>query len=397
MDGITLYAKIIFWIGLIVVFYTYVGYGFVMFFFVKIKRLFNGSTKTSDTNYQPEVSFVVPCFNEAEIIESKIKNSLELDYPKDKLKIIFITDGSNDGTPEIVKQYENVLLLHEDQRGGKSAAENRAMKHVTSPIVIFSDANTILPTQTIKEIVKHYADPLTGAVSGEKRIMSKEAETASSAGEGVYWKYESFLKRMDSEMSTIVGAAGELFSFRKELFTELETDTILDDFMLSMRIAEKGYRVVYEPKAYALETASASVREELKRKVRICAGGWQSMSRLMSAMNPFRNFWLAFQFISHRVLRWSITPILLLLLLPANGLLFFEHYMYQIIFSAQVFFYIAAMVGWYLENRELRVKILFIPYYFFIMNYAVFAGFIRFVKGKQSAAWERSKRGAVIS
>jgi len=397
MEGITLYSKIVFWIGLLVVFYTYIGYGILMFLLVRIKRIFKGKRSTGDRAYEPEVSFVVPCYNESEVIASKIQNTLELEYPKDKLKIIIITDGSTDGTPEIVRQYENILLLHEDQRGGKSAAENRAMKYVNSPIVIFSDANTILPKEAIREIVKHYADPQVGAVSGEKRIMSKDVDTASGAGEGVYWKYESFLKRMDSEMSTIVGAAGELFSFRKELFSDLETDTILDDFMLSMRIAEKGYRVVYEPNAYAMETASASVREELKRKVRICAGGWQSMGRLISVMNPVKNFWLAFQFISHRVLRWSITPVMLLLMLPANGLLFFEHYVYQITFVAQVFFYLCAMIGWYLANRELKVKLLFIPYYFFIMNYAVFAGFIRYVRGEQSAAWERSKRGAVIS
>src|SRR5690606_21049070 len=161
----------------------------------------------------------------------KVKNCLSLDYPREKLKIIFITDGSNDGTPELVAKYRDVTVLHQEKRAGKAAAENRAMKHVDTPIVVFSDANTRLPANALREIVKHYADPQVGAVSGEKRIASKDKDAAAGAGEGIYWKYESTLKKLDSELLTIVGAAGELFSFRTELFTELEEDSILDDFM----------------------------------------------------------------------------------------------------------------------------------------------------------------------
>jgi len=271
------------------------------------------------------------------------------------------------------------------------------MQYIDTPIVIFSDANTILPSNAIKKIVQYYSDPVVGAVSGEKRIISKDKDNATGAGEGVYWKYESFLKKLDSELLTIVGAAGELFSFRKELYTRLEEDTILDDFIESLRIAEKGYRVVYEPEAYAMETASESVSEELKRKVRICAGAWQSMVRLSSLLNPFTNFTLTFQYVSHRVLRWSLVPLFLLLLIPLNLALINEDILYRAIFTGQVMFYSMALTGWYLANKEIKVKALFIPYYFFIMNYAAFLGFFRYVKGNQAAAWERSKRGTIAS
>jgi len=389
-----LILTLFFWLSLFIVFYTFIGYGIVITLLVRIKRALGAKMPVYLPDYTPDVAFVIPSYNEETIIEEKIKNCLALDYPKDKLKILFITDGSTDKTPDIVKNYTDVQLLHVPERGGKSAAENRAMKFVTAPIVVFSDANTILPPQALKELVKFYQDAKVGAVSGEKRIAGKTKDNAAGAGEGIYWKYESYLKKMDAEFLTIVGAAGELFSFRSELFEELEPDSILDDFMLSMRIASKGYRVLYEPKAYALETSSVSVKEELKRKIRICAGGWQSIIRLRHVLNPFPNFALTFQYVSHRVLRWTITPLLLLLLLPVNYLLSIEEtgYFYKFIFVCQIVFYSMALLGWYLENRKIKVKILFVPYYFFIMNYAVFLGFFRYISGKQSSKWERAKR-----
>lgn len=382
----------IFWISLFIIFYAFLGYGIVLYLIVLLKRIFFKAKNLFDNNYQPTVSFVVPCYNEIDMIEQKINNCLSLNYPKDKLTIIFITDGSNDGTPELVKKYENVVLLHEEKRGGKSAAENRAMTFITTEITIFSDANTILPEDAIQKMVRHYKNPLVGAVSGEKRVKSNKSDNAAGAGEGIYWKYESFLKKLDSELLTIVGAAGELFSFRTSLFSTIEKDSILDDFMLSMRIAAQGYRVIYEPEAYALETASASIKEELKRKIRICAGGWQSMSRLLPILNPFTHFTLTFQYISHRVLRWSIVPVLLVIVFLVNLYLATQFKVYLYIWICQVMFYILALSGWILENKNIKIKILFVPYYFLMMNYSVFAGFVRFLKGSQSAAWERSQR-----
>jgi poly-beta-1,6-N-acetyl-D-glucosamine synthase len=390
--------KIFFWLALFIVFYTYAGYGLLITLIVRIKRLSGSEKRLFTPGFEPDITLVIPCYNEADIIEEKINNCLALEYPKHKIQLVFITDGSTDATPDIVKRYEQVTLLHEPARRGKAAAENRVMKFVKASIVIFSDANTILPPQAVRELVKHYEDPLVGAVSGEKRILKKDKDHAAGAGEGIYWKYESYLKKMDSELLSIVGAAGELFSFRKELYHELEEDSILDDFMLSMRIASKGYRVVYEPSAYAMETSSASVKEELKRKIRICAGGWQSIMRLKHLLNPFPNFILTFQYVSHRVLRWTFTPLMLLLLLPLNAVIGFQEnqLFYKLFFSGQVLFYSLSLLGWYLENRQIRVKILFVPYYFFIMNYAVFLGFFRYLKGSQSSAWERSKRDEIL-
>lgn len=384
----------LFWFCLILVFYTYLGYGLLLFVIIRIKRLFKGKPKVKN-GYEPDVTLVIPAYNEEDFILEKVKNSLELDYPKQKLRILFITDGSDDRTYEILSKQDGIEVTHDDRRAGKAAAENRAMTLVTSPFVVFCDANTFLNKDCITNLVRHYEDPKVGAVSGEKRVMSKGADTASAAGEGMYWKYESTLKRYDSELYTVVGAAGELISFRSKLVTDLEEDTILDDFMQTLRICEKGYRVLYEPDAYAAETASDNVKEELKRKVRIAAGGWQSMSRLKSLLNPFPHPLLTFQYVSHRVLRWSISAFVLPLILILNFFIKDYALVYQYLMWAQVAFYAMASIGWILENRQIRLKPLFIPYYFLMMNYAVFAGFNRWIKGQQKSTWERAKRAKV--
>lgn len=384
--------ELLFWICIFIVFYSYIGYGIVIYIIVKIKNAITSKVKF-DASFEPEVTLIVPCFNEAEYIEEKIQNSLELDYPKDKLKLIFISDGSSDDTPQRIKKYDSVIALHEDKRSGKAAAMNRAMKFVTTPIVVFCDANTTLNKEAIKELVKHYQDENVGAVTGEKRIISTNKEGASTAGEGIYWKYESLLKKLDSDFYSVVGAAGELMSYRTNLYKELPSDSLLDDLMQSMQIAIDGYRVIYEKNAWAAETASANVKEELKRKIRISAGAWQSMLRLGKAFNPFHNFNLFFAFISHRVLRWTLAPFSLLILLVANVFLALDgNTLYTTILVMQIGFYVLALLGWYFENKRIKVKVLFVPYYFFIMNLCVYLGLFRFLKGKQSVSWERAKR-----
>lgn len=388
-----------FWLLILLVFYTYLGYGLLLFIIVKIKG--KRDTKIAERGkFEPKVTLVIPAYNEQDFIAEKAKNSLEIDYPVEKLRILFITDGSTDNTVNILEAIDGVEVIHEDIRGGKSAAENRAMKFVESPIVIFCDANTYLNKDCVREIVKHYKDPEVGAVSGEKRISLEAQDGASGAGEGMYWKYESFLKKMDSSLYTVVGAAGELISFKTELVEDLEDDTILDDFIQSLRICQKGFRVIYEPAAYAVETASENTSEELKRKVRIAAGGWQAMYRLRSLLNPFKNFTLTFQYVSHRVLRWSLSAFALPLILLINAYLVYlnsNSIVYLTLLIGQLFFYFLALVGWYYESKSVRVKALYIPYYFTMMNYAVFAGFLRWIKGQQKATWEKSSRIKVQS
>nr|MBI1229745.1 glycosyltransferase [Cytophagales bacterium] len=389
--------EILYWIFLFIVFYAFLGYGVLLFLLVKLKRLVTLSSVSTSEEFKPEVSLVIPCYNEADIIREKVLNSLGLDYDRKKLKLFFITDGSTDNFREVLMEFPEVNLLHEDRRGGKTAAENRAMKWIDTPFVIFSDANTLLNKDAVKNIVRHFKHEDVGCVSGEKRVLSDEKDTASAAGEGIYWKYESFLKKLDSELYSAVGAAGELVAFRTVLYQDLPEDTILDDFMQSMLIASKGYKIIYEPEAYALESGSASVAEELKRKIRISAGGWQSMQRLWGKITPINQPLLYFQYLSHRVLRWTVTPFLLILVFVMNFFMLGEGWVYAVVLVGQILFYLAAAVGYVLENRQIRMKLLFVPFYFCVMNYAVIAGFFRFLKGGQKSTWEKAKRKAMTS
>lgn len=391
---------ILFWLLAFIVVYTYVGYGLLLYVIVRLRRVFGlGKKKSPAVDFEPEVTLFITAYNEKDYVDAKMKNTLELDYPRSKLRILWVTDGSDDGTPEKVRSYAGAEVSHQPGRSGKIAAMNRGMQFVKTPIVVFSDANTLLGKESIRRIVRLFADEKVGCVSGEKRIHDKDEDTASGAGEGLYWKYESALKKWDAELYSVVGAAGELFAIRTHLYREVEKDTLLDDFVISLRVAQEGYTIQYDPDAYAIESASANVKEELKRKIRISAGGIQSVVRLRALLNVFRYGRLSFQYISHRVLRWTITPLCLLLLIPTGYMLaaregLFELGFYSALFWLQVLFYAAALTGWFLENRQTRVKLLFVPYYFFIMNLSVYLGFFRYISRTQSVNWERARRAA---
>lgn len=390
--------KTLFWILLFTVFYTYVGYGIVLYVMVLIKRyFFKNKSIIYYSDNEPEVTVFIPAYNEKHYVDQKMTNTMRLNYPKDKLKIIWVTDGSNDGTNEMVKKYDNVQLFHNSERKGKINAMNRVMPFVDTPLVVFSDANTKLGEDSIRHIVNCFQDTKVGCVSGEKRIISKNVDSAAGAGEGLYWKYESTLKKWDAELYSAVGAAGELFAIRTELYNEVEKDTILDDFIISLRVAKKGYTIQYNPEAYAIETASENVSEELKRKIRISAGGIQSVIRMRALFNIFKYRMLSFQFISHRVLRWTLAPVCLILLIPISIILAYNEGVLRLGFYSsflwlQLFLYSTALLGWLLENKSIRIKILFIPYYFLVMNICVIFGFFRFINKNQSVNWERAKR-----
>lgn len=386
---------ILFWIAIFIIFYTYIGYGLVLYILVRLKRWRQRhKINEEEITYFPSLTLIVAAHNEERIIEEKIRNTLSLRYPADKIKYIFITDGSTDSTAEKIKAWPQIILMDQPGRKGKIHAIHRAMREVSTGIVVFTDANTFLNEMALHKIVAHYIDPNVGAVAGEKRVRITESADAT-AGEGFYWKYESKLKRWDSELHSVVGAAGELFSVRTALYEDVEEDTLLDDFMISMRIAQKGYRIVYEPDAYAIEDSSANTKEELKRKIRIATGGWQSIARLKPLLNPLQYPMLSFQYLSHRVLRWTITPILMILALILNFIIVsqYDNNIYRLLLVMQIVFYLAAIFGWILERKEIKLKIFFIPFYFCLMNYAVMAGMVRyFSKKQQNAAWERARR-----
>lgn len=379
----------LFWISCLVVFYNYAGYAIIVYVANKFRRKIN---KDTSRYFYPTVSFIVAAYNEEDCIEKKAENSLQLNYPKEKIEYIFITDGSSDRTNELLLKYPSVKVLYSPERKGKSAALNRAVQEAKHDILIFSDANTILNKNACVSISRHYYFEETGGVAGEKKVMSG-SKTSNEVGhsEGLYWKYESVLKKLDSDFYSVVGAAGELFSVRRELYEPVAENVILDDFVISMKVAEKGYRVVYEPNAYAMELPSFSLKDERKRKIRIAAGGFQAMTMLPGSLKFWENFKLSFLYISHRVLRWTLSPLCLVLAFAANVVLAIksDFLLYQVLLIGQLVFYGMGLIG---AVTRTSMKLFKLSYYFAFMNLSVIMGFFRFLKGKQPATWEKAKR-----
>lgn len=385
----------LFYTSLFILFYAYIGYGLLVYLLIKVKSVLknniSGHVKSgSEVTDLPPVTLIIAAYNEDAILEEKLRNCFQLQYQAEKLEIIFVIDGSEDRSEEILMNHQSIVCLNAPGRKGKTAALNRAVEVAKNAILIFSDANTMLNSRALIEIASKYDDLRVGGVAGEKKVM-KAGFTDSDEGEGLYWKYESMLKKLDSSLYTVVGAAGELFSIRRQLFEKLDEKIILDDFVLSMRINLKGYTVKYAQTAYAMELPSENVQEELKRKIRISAGAFQAMLLLMPLLNVFRYPVVSFQYISHRVLRWTLCPLSLITLLVSNTLLI-NTLFYKLFLIAQICFYLAALTGYTLTMANKKPGPFYVPYYFSVMNFALVAGFFRFIQNNQSAVWEKAQR-----
>ncbi len=386
----------VFWILLIVIIYAYLGYPILLILVNSLIRLLKSKSQSKRQSQLPEVTMFIAAYNESDFVDQKVNNSFLLDYPKEKLNQVWVTDGSDDDTVKKLKKYvPKITIYHQPERQGKTGAINRGMQFINTPIVIFSDANSMLNKEAVKNIVAEFSNPKIGCVAGEKRIETKDKNSAINAGEGIYWKYESIIKTCESNINSAMGAAGELFAIRTNLFQPIKKDTILDDFTISMQIAEKGYRIVYLPNAYAIEEASINIKEEFKRKIRIAYGGFQSLFRQTSLLNFFKHPVLTFQYLSHKVLRWLIIPFSLFALIIINLVILFKtqtYSIYSIFFLMQLIFYSIALLGAILQNQKLKIRWIFAPYYLVIMNLSVIMGFIRFLKKNQTVNWERAKR-----
>ncbi len=380
----------LFWLALAVIFHAYLGYGLLMALLARGRAAPpHDAPPGADL---PGLTLIVPAHNEIAALPAKLANCRALNYPRDRVQFLFVNDGSTDGTDAYLSAQPDITLLHNPARMGKPAALNRAVAAADTPIVAFSDANVLLNPAALQRLARHFADPRVGCVAGEKRVQAGDHATAA-AGESLYWRYESTVKRWESVVGSVMGADGALFALRRDLYTPLPPDTLIDDFVASFRVALAGYRLVYEPDAYGREAASTTVAEEWKRKRRIAAGGLQAIGWLAPLLNPLRYGFLSFQYISHRVLRWTLVPLLLALLLPLNAWLAWRvDGVYTWLGLAQLAFYAAAWLGWRLESRGLHGKLLYVPYYFTMMNLAVFAGAWRFARGRQSVLWEKAQR-----
>ena len=392
-----LLLKVLFWICLFIVFYTYLGYGMLLWLIIRIKRLVKGKptpTPMPTDEQLPTMTLMICAYNEQDVVAEKMENTRALDYPKDKFRVMWVTDGSNDRTNELLAAYPEVDIVYSPERRGKTAALKHGLREVKTQYVAFTDANTMINSGAMKEIARLFMDKTVGCVSGEKRVAARQKGEMAAEGEGLYWRYESTLKKWDSELYSTMGAAGELYAMDPALCHDVPDNALLDDFMMSMYVVDEGHRIAYAPDAYALEYGSADIHEESKRKRRIAAGGLQSIWWLRKMLNPFRQPLVAFQYISHRVLRWSVTPIAMVLLLIINAVLVAmgAGSFFTVVLILQLLFYLAALLGYILSECGHRNKLLYTAYYFVFMNLNVFRGMVYLKSHSNSGAWEKAKR-----
>lgn len=389
--------KILFWAMLLIVFYTYLGYGILLYIILRLKRLFAGAPRKAVVpadEQLPTITLLICAYNEEDVVAEKMANTLAIDYPREKFRIMWVTDGSTDRTNELLKAYPEVDIVFSPERRGKSAALKHGLQELKTRYVAFTDANTMINPGAMKEIARLFTDPTVGCVSGEKRVAARKEGQMAAEGEGLYWRYESTLKRWDSELFSAMGAAGELYAIDPQLVREVPDNALLDDFMMSMFVVQDGKRIAYTPDAYAQEYGSANIFEESKRKRRIAAGGLQSIWWLRSLLNPIKYPLVSFQYISHRVLRWSVTPIAMVILLVINVLLSVMRAgpFFDLMLAAQILFYLGAFAGWLLARHGVKNKLLYTAYYFVFMNLNVFRGMAYLRSHNHSGAWEKAKR-----
>lgn len=378
-------------LSLTLVLYHYLIYPIGMVYLAQFNRFRQPpvTTKRPTSAQLPKVSLIIAAYNEERVIEQKIANSLALNYPAKKLEIIVVSDGSDDTTPHLVSAYADrgVISLHEPERRGKTAALNRAVERAGGEMIVFSDANNDFNPDAIRALVAPFTDPAVGGVNGVKRIRA-DGEREAAAGDGFYWLYESVLKQAESDLGSITGADGEIFAMRKSLFEPIDTSLINDDAALTFQLVKGGHRILYEPGAVSYEAGSIQIEDDFQVKVRMVAGGFQTLAREAAYLLPPRNAF-SWQFLSHKMLRWLMPELLVILFFSSVG--YADNPLIRLLLVLQIGFYLLALVGWSRRGQSLPFWLYF-PFYFVAMNSAALFGLIRFLKGQQSTLWAKAKR-----
>jgi cellulose synthase/poly-beta-1,6-N-acetylglucosamine synthase-like glycosyltransferase len=340
-------------------------------------------------SFWPKVTLLIAAFNEERVIAAKLQNCFDLDY-QGEIEIMVVSDGSTDRTPEIASGFANrgVISMHEAARRGKTAALNRGVAAASGEIVVFSDANNDFNADSIRELVKHFRDLSVGGVCGVKRIRDAE-QRESSVGDSMYWRYESAIKLAEGRLGCITNADGEIFAMRKSLYKSIDEGVINDDAEITFDIVRQGYRILYEPAATSTEYASIHIKDDFYVKVRMVAGGYQTMVRYASMLFPPRT-WFTFAYFSHKVLRY-LAPVLLVIAFVTSAGLSFEP-LFLALFLAQVVFYMVAGYGYAKIRHGSLSPVVYVPFYFSAMNLAALVGFWRFISGRQGTNWRKAER-----
>lgn len=383
--------QLLLWICIFLFIYPYVIYPFVL----EVFKCFVKSDHKSDSFYEPNVSFLVSAYNEENVIEDKLKNILEIDYPKDKYEILVGCDGCTDKTANKIKnfiKYHNemkISLYNFKKRRGKISVINDLAKNGSSNILILSDANSIMNKGAVRELIKYFYDNSVGIVAGAKKVIDNQCNN-TSIKEGFYWRYENKLKTLETEIYSTIIADGSIYAIKKELYPFPKENIVTDDLFISLNIIENGKKIIYNPNAFIIENCESNVRLEYRRKKRIASGCFQLMWEIIKDVFVKFDGIISFMFISHKILRW-IGFIWMAAIFTCN-LTLINNSFYLTIFFMQLLIYFLVILQYFLERKGIKLKGISFIYYFVITNVAQLHGMILCISKKQSVLWEKSNR-----
>ncbi len=383
--------ELIFWSAIALLIYAYAGFSLLVIIVARIRN-----RRVRQAPITPRLSLIIPVWNEEKAIAERLDNALSLDYPSGALEIIVTSDGSDDNTEAIVAQYEKrgVRLLSLPRRG-KIYALKDAVASATGEILVFSDANSIYKREALRMLVRNFADPEVGGVCGNQIYLKAKKADATSQGEGMYWSFDKWLKRMESLTGSIVSAHGAIYAIRRSLYQPPASAAVTDDFAISTAVIEQGYRLVFESEAIAYEEHTSSAALEFERKVRIMTRGLRGVLLRRRLLNPFRYGFYSLELFSHKVLR-RLVPVFLLVLLVASFRLSGRNIFYFGATAAQVLFYLLAAAGYWLRGHRLgRLKFFYIPFFYCLANAAALRAVIRIIRGKKVERWQPQRHGAM--
>src|SRR4051812_20938979 len=378
-----------FWCSATGVVFTYLGYPALIF---ALSRLF-GKDPIPREGFEadadlPHTALLIAAHNEALVVEDRLRNALALDYPRDRFEIVVASDGSDDGTADLCAAFgPPVRTLAFAERQGKSATLNRAMAQLSAEIVVLPDANPSMAPEAPRRLARWFAAPAIGVVCG--RLILTDPRTSRNA-DGLYWRYETFLKRCEARLNGLLGANGAIYAIRRNLFSPLPQGAMVDDFVITLDARRRtGCRIVYDEQAIASEEAAPDLRAEFRRRARIGIGGAQAIATLWPLLSPCYG-WTAFTFFSHKVMRWACPFLMACALVSAAALARIP--LYRSSFLAQACFYAACLVPALLPARTRLPRLLNLPPMFAAMNLALLVGFARAALSRQTGVWTRTAR-----
>ena len=375
----------VFWAALFLVVYTYLIYPVLLWLLAVGRKV----PEYAPLGEWPAASLIIAAHNEEAVLRAKLENALAMDYPAERLDIIVVSDASTDGTDRIAAEFaERGVRLHRQAvRGGKTEAQNAGVRLARGQFLAFSDANSMYAPNALKRLLAPFADERIGCVCGELQYANPD-EQGAGKGEGLYWRYEQFLKRRESLLSSALGANGAIYALRRELFVELRGD-IISDFVAPLHAWQRGFRIAYEPTAVATEYSSVRFGDEFRRRRRIVSRSLYGLWTAAGVLNPFAHFFFALQMFSHKLLRWLV-PVWLLVVLAVNIPLATDGY-YGILLGLQVAFYGLAALGLWLPERLGRCWLFYVPAYFTATNWGTLLGLLSFLTGRRHRVWQPAR------